>query len=392
MSAPPNSSWFRNSPSWVHSAMPLGAKVGFSAPPVEPAYQPWTDPQDGKNGGNAWERPSPIPPSAPPVLPLHGRDGWYYPGAQLDPTPPAPPKDFRTRLREALSDQNVRYYAGPGFYEALQKLAALTQFLPGSGSVQAAQDASQAGEDAHAGNYGQAAGHLGMGTANAALDWLPGGKLATAILGGMGAKTFPWARLGLAERMEKAGRSVDEIWQATGLGRDAVGQWRFEISDKGYRVNPKAGILDSDGYRAAPLYEQQIYPGLRAAYPEFAEARSRIRIDPRVRDYAAFTPGRIDVEVPLRSLVKNKSVHELSHMIDDFEKSARGGSRLEFLEPGVTLEQAGALYDRLAGEVAARDAQFRMYLTDAARRRMSPQSTEDIPRRHQIIRPYRDNY
>jgi conjugative element/phage-associated large polyvalent protein len=250
MSAPPNSSWFRNSPSWVHSALPLGTKVGFSASPFEPAYQPWIDPQDGKNGANAWERPSPIPPSSAPVLPQHGRDGWYYPGAQLDPTPPAPPKDFRTRLREALSDENARHYAGPGFYEALQKLAALAQFLPGSGSVQAAQDASQAGEDAHAGNYGQAAAHLGMGTANAALDWLPGGKLATAILGGMGAKTFPWARLGLAERMEKAGRSVDEIWQATGLGRDAVGHWRFEISDKGYRVNPKAGVLDSEGYRA----------------------------------------------------------------------------------------------------------------------------------------------
>src|SRR5262249_18762992 len=130
-----------------------------------------------------------------------------------------------------------------------------------------------------AGNYGSAAAHLGMGTVNAGLDWLPGGKVATAILGGMGARTFPWKRLPVAEGMERAGRSVDEIWRATGLERGADGQWRFEISDKDYKVNPKAGILDKEGYRVAPLYAQQKHPGMQAAYPELADGRSKLRID-----------------------------------------------------------------------------------------------------------------
>ena len=388
--APPYGGWYRNSPSWVHSAMPLGANVGFSAAPAEPAYHPWTDPRDGKNGANAWERPSPIPPSPAPVLPLHGPYGWYYPGAQLDPTPPAPPKDFRTRLHETLSDENVRYYAGPHFFEALQKLTAVTQLLPGSGTVQATQDASQAREDAQAGNYGKAAAHLGMGTANAALDWLPAGKLGTALLAGMGARTFPWARLPPAERMEKAGRSIDEIWRETGFWRGPDDHWRFEISDRGYRVNPKAGILDSEGYRAAPLYEHQNHPGMREAYPWLAEAQSRLRIDPDVRTYAAFVPGTgIDIEVPTKSMLRSLSMHELQHMIAHVEGFARGGAPLEFMGPGVSYQQAHALYERLAGEVEARNAQYRMYnLNDAARLRRSPQSTEEIPRHHQIIRFY----
>jgi Large polyvalent protein associated domain 23 len=56
-------------------------------------------------------------------------------------------------------------------------------------------------------------------------------------LGGIAAKTFPWAKLKIAEAMEKAGKSVDEIWRATGLERGADNRWRFEISDRSYRVN-----------------------------------------------------------------------------------------------------------------------------------------------------------
>jgi hypothetical protein len=138
------------------------------------------------------------------------------------------------------------------------------------------QDSAQAGKDFEAGNYGRAAGHLGAGVANLGLDWLPLGKLA--ILGGMAAKTFPWAKLKIAEAMEKAGKSVDEIWRATGLERGADSFWRFEISDRGYRVKPNVGVLDDKGFRVAPLYEHQVHPGLQAAYPDLAEAKSKIRI------------------------------------------------------------------------------------------------------------------
>jgi hypothetical protein len=316
-------------------------------------------------------------------VPLSGPDGWYHP----EPAPPAPPEDFRTRLREALSDKNLRYYAGPGFSEFIDKLAALVPLLPGSGTAQSMQDGARAGKDLEAGNYGDAALHFGAGLVNAGLDWLPAGK-QLAILGGMAAKTFPWAKLKIAEAMEKAGKSVDEIWRATGLERGADNFWRFEISDRGYRVKPNVGVLDNEGFRVAPLYEQQVHPGMQAAYPNLAGAQSKIRIDPLGPELGVFQRGSIAVEAPIRSVIKSKSIHELQHMIADLEGHARGGNLLEFMKPGISWREAYELYRRLAGEVAARNAQSRLYESELQRQRKSPLRTEDkdIPRDRQIIR------
>jgi hypothetical protein len=160
----------------------------------------------------------------PNQSPTKPRPPFYGPGDVLLPAPelepPAPPKDLRTWLRDALSDENVRYYAGPHLYEALRKLRALTQVLPGSGTVQSTQDASFAGEEAKAGNYGRAAAHLGLGTLNAALDWLPPAKLA--IIAGTMAKTFPWNRLPTAMKMEAANRQrrfgARQAWRGPRMG------------------------------------------------------------------------------------------------------------------------------------------------------------------------------
>jgi hypothetical protein len=227
---------------------------------------------------------------------------------------------------------------------------------------------------------------LGAGVVNLGLDWLPAGK-QLAILGGVTAKTFPWAKLRIAEAMEKAGKSVDEIWRATGLERGADKFWRFEISDRGYRVKPNVGVLDNEGFRVAPLYEQQVHPGMQAAYPNLAGAQSRIRVDPG-SELGVFEPGRISIEIPIRSLVKSKSTHELQHMIGHLEGHARGGNPLEFLKPGISWQEAHELYRRLAGEVEARNAVSRLYESELQRQRKSPLRTEekDIPRDQQIIR------
>jgi Large polyvalent protein associated domain 23 len=312
-----------------------------------------------------------------------------YPSAATHAATPAPPKDFRTRLLEALSDRNLRYYAGPGFSEFVDKLAAIVPLLPGSGTVQSMQDSAQAGKDLEAGNYGHAAAHLGAGVANLGLDWLPLGK-QLAILGGMAAKTFPWAKLKIAEAMEKAGKSVDEIWRATGLERGADNFWRFEISDRGYRVKPYVGVLDNEGFRVAPLYEHQVHPGLQAAYPDLAEAKSKIRIHHSVeKEGGEFSPGSIKVQMPVRTVVKALSTHELQHMIANREGWARGGSLWQFIRDH-THKEAYALYRRLAGEVEARNAVSRLYLNEQQRQRRSPLRTESkvedaAPRHQQII-------
>ena len=77
-------------------------------------------------------------------------------------------------------------------------------------------------------------------------------------------------------------------------------------------------------------------------------------------------------------------------MIDYLEGFARGGPPLEFFKPGVSWEAAKDLYNRLAGEVVARNAEYRLYMDKLRRQRSSPLRTEEIPRDQQIIRPYSD--
>jgi Large polyvalent protein associated domain 23 len=364
--------------------------AGSFAPPGEPTQQPVTDPLSGTTSGS-FARPP-----APREISVHGSNG-LHPSTGSVPAALTPPKDFRTRLLEALSDRNLRYYAGPGFSEFIDKVAGLVPLLPGSGTVQSMQDSAQAEKDLKAGNYASAAAHTGAGVINLGLDWVPVGK-QLAILGGIAAKTFPWAKLKIAEAMEKAGKSVDEIWRATGLERGADDFWRFEISDRGYHVKPNVGVLDNEGFRVAPLYEQQVHPGMQAAYPSLAQAQSKIRIDPSMRTEGvgsftpggAFTPKAIEIDVPSRSHVRVKSIHELQHMIGNIEGHARGGNPLEFMRPGVSWQAARDMYYRLAGEVEARNAQHRLYDSELQRMRRSPQWTEKkleipVPRHQQII-------
>jgi hypothetical protein len=338
-----------------------------------------------------WKPPTLPGPSAlifarPPVPsppPMQGLDGSHDSNAMPDPVRHEPAKDFRTRLHEALSDANVRYYLGPGFYEAYQKLVALTKILPGSGTMQAQEDASRAGEEAHAGNYGRAAAQLGIGTANAALDWVPPAKML-AILGGGLATTFPRHMLPKAFDMEAAGRSADEIWQATDLGRSADGRWLFDISDKGFRVDPSAGKLITWPYRVAPLYEQLVHPGMRQAYPDLATLKSYLQIDPTVRRHGLAGPERVLVRAPDLQTAESVAMHELQHLIRRLEGGSGSHPPQHFRRPGVSAEEAYELYQRQAAEVEARNAQRRMHMSDRQRRLQSPQSTERPPRNQQI--------
>jgi hypothetical protein len=133
---------------------------------------------------------------------------------------------------------------------------------------------------------------------------------------------------------------------------------------------------------------------LREAYPQFAEAESRIRINPdRMLGRGEFAPGMIRIEVPTPSVARSIGIHELDHMVGHFEGFPRGGSRWEFMEPGVTKEQADILYKRLAGEVAADNARYRLlHLSEEERRLKAPSSTWDVPWEQQIIRFHPKGY
>lgn len=375
-SAFPPGGW-NQSPSLWHPTSTANAE--FPTPPARTFNQPSTDLLPDKSGVTAPFAPTLPPPPTP--VPLYGPGDVLRP--HPEPAPPAPPRDFRTRLRDALSDRNIRYYSGPGFFEALQKLHALTKFLPGSGSLQSMEDTSHANQEAQAGNYGKAAAHLGMGTANVGLDWVPGGKLA--IIAGTMARTFPWNKLPTAMRMEAAGRSADEIWRAADLERAADGRWTFEISDKGFRVNPNAGERVWGSARQAPLYEHYTHSGMREAYPQLANRPSLLVIDPLERGVGRVWPyDKVMVRASNLQMAKSLAMHELKHLIDEVEKHPPGGQWKQFMGPGVSEQDARDIYWRLIGEVAARNAQRRLEMSQRERRLRSPQRTESVPRDQQI--------
>jgi len=243
------------------------------------------------------------------------------------------------------------------------------------------QDSSRAGDEAQAGNYGKAASHVGIGTLNAALDWLPPAKLA--LIGGTMAKTFPWKKLPTAMEMEAAGRSADDIWRSTGLERDAAGNWTFEISDKGYYVRPNS---DTSKASVAPLYEQYVHPGMQEAYPRFSNWRSRLIINPldERRGSTAFKDRLVKVQARGLEGARNAGIHELQHLIGKREKHPPGGSPRDFINQGMSEQEALDHYWRLVGEVVGRNAQHRLHLSDHDRNFWSPRATEDIPRNRQI--------
>jgi hypothetical protein len=353
---------------------PAGGILGNLAGPVENAAS-----VPGIDGPMAWA--TPMQPPSKPSVPFYGPGDVLLPPPE--PAPPEPPRDFRAWLRGVLSDQNVRYYAGPHLYDALRKLHALTQLLPGSGTVQSTQDASRAGEEAQAGHYGKAAAHMGMGTVNAALDWLPPAKLA--LLGSIMARTFPWDRLPTALDMEAAGRSAKQIWREAGLERDAVGNWLFGIPDKGYRIRTRAGEPTIwPPLTHAPLYEHHDHPGMREAYPQLADIQSFLSVGSLERPRGRSTPNWLVVRAPDLGEARSVGIHELQHLIGDLENLPPGGAPSDFRRLGFSPQEAFDRYWKLIGEVVSRNAQHRLRMPERLRKLRPPSATEDVPRDQQI--------
>jgi len=120
-----------------HGQTPSDANAQFSAEPAKPIMNPPSQNLEDESIRSA-SRDVDEPNRSLPSAATHAAQ-------------PASPNDFRTRLLEALSDKNLRYYAGPGFSQFIDKLAALVPLLPGSGTVQSMQDSTQAEKDFQAG-------------------------------------------------------------------------------------------------------------------------------------------------------------------------------------------------------------------------------------------------
>lgn len=261
------------------------------------------------------------------------------------------------------------------------------------------------------------------------------------IFGGrMGAETLaksgrPAAQeaIALAETMEAAGASADDIWQATsrlvaekdpslgaGVARGADGEWRFEIDDSAAALTERvAGQLDAAAAGKTLPYEyaertlshpnlHEIYtlPNVQmtkgGGYPYRPSAQHRVRESGL--EEIGIDAARQDQATPL-------ALHEFQHSIQMREGFDRGFDAIDgdlsayrdeiwaeatkANKQGVPLGDALAraearkraeLYERVSGEVEAKNVESRRTMTPAERRASPPWATEDVPRSQQIIR------
>lgn len=254
--------------------------------------------------------------------------------------------------------------------------------------------------------------------------------------------------LGVAKQMEQDGKSPKEIKIFTGWERGADKLWRYEISD-GKWTDTVQKMIDTQRKNNIPETWGLAYPRkvaqlindaeLFEAYPDIKELPVHINIHKDnsysgsyKRDPYGLYPENDKITVNANSFDKALSIlnHEIQHYIQDVEKFAQGGStnrikkmhfelmeginfyneilskahregnkelyekamieklnkvsELQHIEGKYGLGPSQA-YQRLAGEVEARNVQARMNLTPEERLTTLLEETEDIAREDQIF-------
>jgi hypothetical protein len=266
---------------------------------------------------------------------------------------------------------------------------------------------------------------------------------------GVKSKAVDKPSLRLAQEAELHGLTNDEIHKGTGWFRGADKQWRYEIDDSTAKLNDKWADNPSDtqkqlGFKAVPLPEVIDHPELYAAYPQLKDYK--VVYDNNFKGIAEFSGETITVGkqayVGNTPAYKDKSIimHEVQHAIQDIEGFAKGGTpgkadhaskgyrtvydnEIDKLRPELldlsSKEMKGEFlsapqqakldhlknvfkeytdykktadkvafenYQRLSGEVEARNVQHRIDLTPQERMRFNPVDSEDYARSEQITR------
>jgi len=245
----------------------------------------------------------------------------------------------------------------------------------------------------------------------------------TMIFAGPTAKTADHAALAKAQEMKAQGASRADIWRETGWDLEKADQIpRFEIDDSGSRwagprpedMTPGMSIRDTSG-NLLP------HENLARAYPETTDMRVQY-LRPTNPSFSAGSSGAYRAEGPGYAIANSANpgdprsigLHELQHHVQTVEGFAQGGNWRdavnspegraladkiyretkrrgsnmadEDIRANAEIAAGRAIYNRLAGEVEARNVQSRMNMSAAERRATPPWETQDVPDEQQIVR------
>lgn len=202
------------------------------------------------------------------------------------------------------------------------------------------------------------------------------GELGVAPVGmfiGQGSKAWKPEMAFKAAKMEKAGKSPQEIWSATGTVRAPDGNWRQEISDKEAMalMKPQSGNMEYLDKYSKELYgvpygrlpfgekglgeQRQTVADLASAeMKKFDKIGTTLKHDELYKSYddlkdidlfQSFATNRtgsyvdnknnpyITMNAPNPEQLKSGLLHELQHGIQVKEGWSRGGDVEEFLQP-----------------------------------------------------------
>lgn len=187
------------------------------------------------------------------------------------------------------------------------------------------------------------------------------------------------------EAMEARGESRDEIYRKTGWWRAADGKWRVELPFTG-KFN---GEILKD-LNECLLRDVFAWPELYAAYPSLRETRVSFESSDEMNgawgEWEA-AENTIHIWDGLRDKIERRMhlvgtfIHEMQHAVQELELLAPGGNPAQF-EGEV---DAADRYNRLAGEVEARNAAERILMTASAKLAYPPWVTQDTSDTDQIV-------
>ena len=212
-----------------------------------------------------------------------------------------------------------------------------------------------------------------------------------------------------AQRQVNEGADPDTVRQQTGWHRGIDGRWRFEISDNQAQVQPTAkgtsfGAIHSNAQLALIANGQSgglsvadvlahdrlyaAYPGLQyiplGLMPAGSTATAKLNRAP-----GGMLTVMVAEKVP-RAEVASAILHELQHAIQNIEGFAQGGSSrtpaiAAAASQDLRVKTGSSNYQRLAGEIEARNTQARMGMTAAERSAIGPEFTADTPDDQAIV-------
>ncbi|WP_101774971.1 LPD23 domain-containing protein [Pasteurella oralis] len=215
------------------------------------------------------------------------------------------------------------------------------------------------------------------------------------------AKTANHSLLKQAKQEIENGADPEVVRQQTGWFKGADGKWRFEIDDRSIKLkgefDEKARAFDVIMTLKEVTGRQPVVgdifdaPDLFQAYPDLAKIE--VQYDMRMQYgadayYSPIAQGKefiaVEPHLPVKHL-KTTFIHELQHAIQERENFAKGASPSQFRERDLQNLSPLEAYERTAGEVEARNAQWRSVFNEEARRNISPFKTQDVATDDQII-------